>query len=80
LRCAPQRQGYDLAYLSSCKNSLAGMQAQIVANYRINSDSETIFRRFRNQISAIPQPKSDTLPQPKKALPQPKKNRFRNQK
>ena len=62
---------------------------------RIKSDSETIFRRFRNQISAIPQPKSDTLPQPKKGtsatkkepISQPKitdsatkNNRFRNQK
>ena len=54
---------------------------------RINSDSETIFRRFRNQISAIPQPKTYTLLQPKKPLPQPKKDdsatkkrRFRNQK
>ena len=54
----------------------------------IKSDSETILRRFRNQISAIPQPKSDTLPQPKKgasatkkeSIPQPKKRRFRNQK
>ena len=27
-RCA-QRQGYDLAYLSSCKNSLAGMKEKI---------------------------------------------------
>jgi len=64
-------------------------------NHRINSDSETIFRRFRNQISAIPQPKTYTLPQPKKSrfrnqkktIPQPqkddsatKKRRFRNQK
>ena len=46
----------------------------------INSDSETIFRRFRNQISAIPQPKSDTLPQPKKGASATKNNRFRNQK
>jgi len=47
---------------------------------RINSDSETIFRRFRNQISAIPQPKTYTLPQPKKAASATKKRRFRNQK
>ena len=61
---------------------------------RIKSDSATKFRRFRNQISTIPQPKSDTLPQQKKALPLPKKKipqpkkddsatktrRFRNQK
>ena len=33
---------------------------------RIKSDSATIFRRFRNEISAIPQPRTDTLPQAKK--------------
>ena len=49
-------------------------------NHRINSDSETIFQRFRNQISAIPQPKTYTLPQPKKAASATKKRRFRNQK
>ena len=57
----------------------------------VKNDSEScaaILRRFRNQISAIPQPKSDTLPQPKKGasatkkepIPQPKIRRFRNQK
>ena len=53
----------------------------------IKSDSATIFRRFRNQISAIPQPKSDTIPQPKKddsatklrAIQQPKSASLCNQ-
>ena len=52
----------------------------------IKSDSATKFRRFRNQISTIPQPKSDTLPQPKKGASATKKKdsatkkgRFRNQ-
>ena len=54
--------------------------------YGIKSDSATKFRRFRNQISTIPQPKSDTLPQPKKGASATKKKdsatkkgRFRNQ-
>ena len=53
---------------------------RVITPQWINSDSETIFRRFRNQISAIPQPKSDTLPQPRKGASATKKNRFRNQK
>ena len=74
---------------------LANLTTYRYVYLRIKSDSETIFRRFRNQISTIPQPKSDTLPQPKKGasatkkepIPQPKitdsatkKRRFRNQK
>ena len=46
----------------------------------IISDSATRFRCFCNQISAIPQPKSDTLLQPKKGASATKKRRFRNQK
>ena len=54
--------------------------------YGIKSDSATKFRRFRNKISMIPQPKSDTLPQPKEGASatkkidsETKKGRFRNQ-
>ena len=49
------------------------------SEFGIESDSATKFRSFRNQISTIPEPKSDTFPQPKKGASATKK-RFGNQK